>query len=55
MNNAKKGLLISIAIAVIALAIILIINTIPNVDISVLNSTDKLKYDLGDYKTEIPT
>lgn len=55
MNNAKKGLLISIAIAVIALAIILIINTIPNVDISVLNSIDKLKYDLGDYKTEIPT
>ena len=53
-NNARKGLLISIIILVIALSILIIVNTIPNANIGVLNSTDNLKYDLGTYKVETP-
>lgn len=54
MNNARKGLLISIIILIIALAIFVMINSIPDVDISVLNYTDRWKYDLGVYETEKP-
>ena len=54
MNNARNGLLISIVIVIIALVILVMVNSIPDVDISVLNSTDRLKYDLGVYETEKP-
>ena len=50
-NNARNGVLISTAILVIALAILLIVNSIPNIDI--LSATDKLRYDFIN-KEEIP-
>ena len=53
-NNAKNGLLISIIIIVAALVMIIIVNSIPNVNTNTLNSTNKLQYDFGINKGEIP-
>lgn len=53
-NKARNGLWISIIIVVIALAIIVIVNSIPNVDINTLKPTNKLQYNLGDNKGETP-
>lgn len=54
INSARKGLLISIAILVIALVILIIVNSIPNVDTNTFSTTDKLKYSLSVYKNETP-
>lgn len=53
-NTAKIGLLISISILVVAIVMIIIVNSAPNVDINTLNSTNKLQYDLDINKGEIP-
>lgn len=53
-NNARNGVLISIVILVVALTILLIVNSIPNVDINTLTETNKLKYNLGINKGDTP-
>ena len=53
-NNAKNGVLIIIALAVIALIMLLIVNIIPNVDINKLSEAEKLEYKIGAYKGETP-
>ena len=54
VNSARNGLLISIYIVVIALVILIIVDSIPNVDPNTLNTTDNLKYSLGVYESETP-
>lgn len=53
-NNARNGLLISTIIVVVTVAMIIIVNTIPNSNINTLNSTNEFQYHLGINKGETP-
>lgn len=52
-NNAKTGVLISIFLSIIAIFLILVVNTVPNVAVNTLNTVDKLRYYSGN--NQIPT